>query len=48
LSQFDISYMPRTTIKSQALVDFMADWTPSVVHQREKSTMMWTVYTDGA
>jgi hypothetical protein len=32
LSQFDLKYVPRTAIKSQALVDFMADWTPSV-HQ---------------
>jgi hypothetical protein len=29
LSQFEINYVPRTTIKSQALEDFMADWTPS-------------------
>jgi len=27
LSQFDITYVPRTAIKSQALADFMADWT---------------------
>jgi hypothetical protein len=30
LSQFDLNYVPRTAIKSQALADFMADWTPSV------------------
>jgi acetolactate synthase small subunit len=29
LSQFEITYAPRTTIKSQALADFMADWAPS-------------------
>jgi hypothetical protein len=28
LSQFKITYVPRTTIKSQALVDFMEDWIP--------------------
>jgi hypothetical protein len=28
LSQFEISYVPRTAIKSQALADFMVDWTP--------------------
>jgi hypothetical protein len=32
LSQFEISYVLRTAVKSQALVDFMADWTPSA-HQ---------------
>jgi hypothetical protein len=29
LSQFSLNYVPRIIIKSQALVDFMADWTPS-------------------
>jgi hypothetical protein len=28
LSQFEITYVPRTSIKSQALADFMANWTP--------------------
>jgi len=32
LSQFEISYVPRTTVKYQALADFGADWTPSA-HQ---------------
>jgi hypothetical protein len=32
LSQFEISYVPRTAITSQALADFVADWTPSA-HQ---------------
>ena len=26
LSAFDIEYKPRTTIKSQILADFVADW----------------------
>jgi hypothetical protein len=34
LSQFDLNFVPRTTIKSQALADFMANWTPSV-HQSQ-------------
>jgi len=29
LSQFNITYVPRTAIKSQALADFMVDWIPS-------------------
>jgi hypothetical protein len=32
LSQFEISYVPRTAVKSQALADFVVDWTPSA-HQ---------------
>jgi hypothetical protein len=51
LSQFTITYVPRTAIKSQALVDFMADWTPlaaaPTLLQHDQSTT-WTVYTDGA
>ncbi len=27
LSQFDVCFVPRTTIKSQVLADFVADWT---------------------
>jgi ribonuclease HI len=52
LSQFSITYVLRTTIKSQALVDFMADWTPlatpPAANQHQKNTMTWTIYTDGA
>ena len=32
LSQFDLNFVSRTVIKSKALADFMADWTP-LVHQ---------------
>jgi hypothetical protein len=52
LSQFTITYVPRTSIKSQALVDFMADWTPPVaplaVLQHDHAIMTWIVYTDRA
>jgi hypothetical protein len=52
LSQFTITYVLRAAIKLQALVDFMADWTPSVtppaVLQHDHATTTWTVYTDGA
>ena len=29
LSEFDIRYQPRNTIKTQALVDFIAEFTPN-------------------
>ncbi|KAK4400453.1 hypothetical protein Sango_1151400 [Sesamum angolense] len=29
LSEYDISYQPRTTIKAQTLVEFMAETTPA-------------------
>jgi hypothetical protein len=52
LPQFTITYVPRTAIKSQALVDFMANWIPPAAPpaalQHDHGTMTWTVYTDGA
>ena len=44
----DIKYIPRIIIKSQALVDFVAEWmevqlpTPDVTHE------YWTMYFDGS
>ena len=43
-----ISYAPQTAIKSQALADFIAEWTkiqmpPAVVDQE-----YWTMYFDGS
>ena len=44
----DIRYIPHTTIKSQALMDFVAEWTevqlltPDVTHE------YWTMYLDGS
>ena len=44
----DIGYIPRTAIKSQALMDFVAEWmevqlpTPDVTHE------YWTLYFDGS
>jgi len=48
LSQFDITYVPRTSIKSQAMADFMADWTPSNKEEKKVIDQPWTLYTDGA
>jgi uncharacterized membrane protein len=48
LSQFKITYVPRTTIKSQALVDFMADWIPPAQNISQSSNQPWVIFTDGA
>ena len=48
LSQFDITYVPRTSIKSQALADFMVDWTPSNKEEKKVVDQPWTLYTDSA
>jgi ribonuclease HI len=47
LGALSIDFKPRTAIKSQALVDFMAEWrenqVPTLVDKREQ----WTMYFDG-
>jgi ribonuclease HI len=47
LNKFTIDYVHRSSIQSQALVDFIADWTPG--DQDEESTKVneaWTVFYD--
>ena len=44
LSQFDIKYRPRTTIKAQVLVDFIAEFTLLDLDQEAE---YWTIYTNG-
>src|SRR5438132_3015741 len=48
LGSFELSLQPRTAIKSQALADFLAEWTelqtPAITEQLE----YWTMYFDGS
>jgi hypothetical protein len=47
LSQFDVHFIPRTAIKSQVLIDFVADWTVSkntTISNLENET--WTMAFD--
>ena len=39
LSEFDISYLPRTAIKSQALADFVAEFSPNLQQEINKNTL---------
>jgi ribonuclease HI len=43
-----IEFKKRTSIKSQVLVDFIADWTPFQSSREEKKQSEWTIYCDGA
>ena len=45
LSQFDIEYRPRTTIKAQALAKFIMEFTLPNPDQEAK---YWTIYSDGS
>ena len=46
LSEFDIVYRPRTTIKGQILSDFVAEL--SNVHGDDPSSKVWILKTDGS
>ena len=55
LSAYDIRYEPRTAIKSQALADFVADFSSDLqreaeleVQQLEETKDPWILYTDGS
>ena len=43
----DIRYTPRTAIKSQALADFVAEWTVVQLPVPDVSHEYWTMYFDG-
>ena len=44
----DIRYIPCTTIKSQALVDFVANWTEVQLPTPDVTHEYWTIYFDGS
>jgi hypothetical protein len=46
LSQHYIEFEKRTSIKSQVLVDFVADWNPSQNPSEEKKQQEWIIYCD--
>ena len=47
LSEFDIQYRPRTAIKGQIIVDFIAKLTNDEDKGAEKSPL-WSIHTDGS
>jgi len=48
LMGYDIKFVPRTAIKSQALADFIAEWTKVQAPTLEISHEYWTLYFDGS
>ncbi|XP_057775328.1 uncharacterized protein LOC130994298 [Salvia miltiorrhiza] len=58
LSEYDITYKPRTALKSQVLADFIVDFTPDLTMQADKElccmteepdqTGIWKLYVDGS
>nr|ABA92237.1 retrotransposon protein, putative, Ty3-gypsy subclass [Oryza sativa Japonica Group] len=48
LMSLDISFKPRTSIKSQALADFVAEWTECKEDTPEEKIEHWTMHFDGS
>lgn len=46
---FDLTFIVRTTIKSQALTDFVAEWNPQFEEQPpNQAEAPWKIYTNGS
>jgi ribonuclease HI len=49
LNKFSIDYVHRSSIQSQVLADFIADWTPGAQEEEaSKDAGAWTVFCDGS
>jgi hypothetical protein len=49
LNEFTIDYVHRSSIQSQALADFIADWMPGAQDEEAtKDAEAWTVFCDGS
>jgi hypothetical protein len=48
LGAHDIEFRPRTVIKTQALVDFISEWTEHQVPESPEVTEIWRMYFDGS
>jgi ribonuclease HI len=48
LGAHDIEFRPRTAIKTQALVDFISEWTEHQVPESPEVTEIWRMYFDGS
>src|SRR5436190_17472026 len=48
LGSFELSFQPRTAIKSQALVNFIAEWTKTQTPAITEKLEYWTMYFNGS
>ena len=44
----ELKFMPRTAVKSQALVDFLAEWRENQIPAPPSISDHWTMYFDGS
>ena len=48
LGPHGLKYVPRTAVKSQALVDFINDWTELQAPEDKPDNTYWTIHFDGS
>jgi ribonuclease HI len=48
LGAHDIEFRPHTAVKTQALVDFVSEWTEHQVPNNPEATEVWRMYFDGS
>jgi hypothetical protein len=48
IGQYDVEFIPRRVIKSQALADFIVVWTDSSLRGINKLSDHWVMYFDGS
>ena len=48
LGPHGLKYVPHTAIKSQALVDFINDWTELQMPEEQPDNTYWTIHFDGS
>jgi hypothetical protein len=48
IGQYDVEFVPRRAIKSQALADFITEWTDSGLRGIDELLDHWVMYFDGS
>jgi hypothetical protein len=48
LGPWEITYQRQSTIKSQVLLDFIAEWTEAQMPELPNLSNIWTIYVDGS
>jgi ribonuclease HI len=48
IGQYDVEFIPRQTIKSQALMDFITEWTDSILQSIDELLDHWVMYFNGS
>ena len=48
LGPYGLKYVPQTSVKSQALVDFINDWTEMQAPEEKPDHTYWTIHFDGS